>query len=87
MAFGPRHVRMTSATVYHSEESVTDIKINYDVVCTFAAVMLEICAFRPDCLSGAVSAEPLFSGDVLGPLTKNVLITKTGVCPPACILL
>ena len=56
MAFGPRHVRMTSATVYHSEESVTDIKINYDVVCTFAAVMLEICAFRPDCLSGAVSA-------------------------------
>ena len=26
---------------------------------TFAAVMLEICAFRPDCLSGAVSAKTL----------------------------
>jgi hypothetical protein len=55
MAFGPKHVRMTSATVffvfcygYFNDE---------DKWFTFAAVIFEIWAFRPDCRSGAVSSQ------------------------------
>lgn len=56
MALGPRHVRMTSATVYHDGVRHVVFVEEGALILTFAAVMFEICAFRPDCLSGAVSA-------------------------------
>jgi hypothetical protein len=57
---------------------------------TLAAVMLEICAFRPDCLSGRVSA---IGVDVDQTFTRHsreedglhALITYTGV-RPACMV-
>ena len=51
---------------------------------TLAAVIFEICAFLPDCLSGAVSGKCVYKHSKQA--TKNSrLITKTGICP-ACIL-
>lgn len=68
IAFGPRHVLITSATVFQ----VNPLEIGDNMTMgnangrTLAAVILEICAFLPDCLSGPVSA--LTSEDVDTPV-------------------
>lgn len=36
--------------------------LSREEILTFAAVMFEICAFRPDCRSGAVSTNSMSSG-------------------------
>ena len=59
---GPRHVRITSATVYTRPQKIKRDSINNCLLIqTLAAVMFEIWAFLPDCLSGVVSMSKLVS--------------------------
>ena len=75
MAFGPRHVLMTSATVYRCSELSL---LLYFFTHTFAAVIFDACAFLPDCLSGA---ESTLSDQSRISCIPHLLITKTGVWP------
>lgn len=57
IAFGPKHVLITSATVYQLDVSPENLFPGVKQL-TFAAVMFEIWAFLPDCRSGVVSGGP-----------------------------
>ena len=81
MAFGPRHVLMTSATVYRCSELSL---LLYFFAHTFAAVIFDACAFLPDCLSGVESARVGHGADIN--YLDHLLITKTGICPGACMV-